>query len=77
MSILIYQKESGTLNKCFVAHLDTHKGYRLNISTNKFLIKIQFNNIYQEEIDLKHWLKKIISKSFISSIDILIWLILE
>ena len=72
MSILIYQKESGTLNKCFVAHLDTHKGYRLNISTysikNKFLIKIQFNNIYQEEIDLKHWLKKIISKSFISSI---------
>ena len=32
MSILIYQKESGTLNKCFVAHLDTHKGYRSNIS---------------------------------------------
>ena len=34
MSILIYQNETDTLNKCLVAHLDTHKGCRLNISTN-------------------------------------------
>ena len=29
-SILIYQKGSDTLKKCLVAHLDTHKSYRLN-----------------------------------------------
>ena len=38
------------------------------IISNKWLNKIPYNNTYEEEIDQKHWLKKIISKSFIFSI---------
>ena len=46
--------------------------------SNKLLIKIQYHNIYEEDIDQKHWLKTSSYQSILHlQFIILIWLILE
>ena len=61
-----------SLEKIF-PYLQSNMESRSSKIVSDVLIKIQYNNIYEEEIDQKNWLRKIISKSFISSIGGLSW----